>query len=248
VRALRGLINTVFMGLWTAFMVTLAITLGAIRRDPNLFKRMQRQWARGLTRFWGVELVVVGADHMPTGRSYVVMSNHLSWADIVVLFLALPVSPGFLAKKELMKVPFLAAALRAGGHVIIDRKKHSSARETLRSAAAQIKDGKTVLIFPEGTRGSSDSIGKFKKGGFYLAVDAGVPLLPVGIRGARSVFPREGLLVYPGRIEVHIGAALSPEEVAAASSDQLVELVRAEIMELSAMPDRDAARDEPAPA
>jgi 1-acyl-sn-glycerol-3-phosphate acyltransferase len=247
-QTLRSFANLIFLGVWTAFMVSLAVTLGALRGDPEVFRRMQRDWARGLIRFWGVDIRVHGAEHMDPARSYVVMSNHLSYADIVALFLALPVIPGFLAKRELTRVPFLAQALRSGGHVVIDRGQRGSAMQALNAAAAQVKGGKTVLIFPEGTRGDDDTIGGFKKGGFYLAKEAGVPILPVGLRGTREVFARGSLLVHSGTVEVHIGAPIAEEEVARRDAGDMVAIVRAKIMDLAAMPAREDAQESPIPA
>jgi 1-acyl-sn-glycerol-3-phosphate acyltransferase len=249
VTTLRAVANSIFSVLWTAFMVTFAITSSLILRDPNFFRRMQRFWARGLTWFWGVELEVHGAENMPEGQSYVVMSNHASYADIVALFIALPAIPGFVAKRELMRVPFLAAALRAGGHVIIDRAKRYSARAAIDSAAAQVRAGRTVLIFPEGTRSEADSVGGFKSGGFHLAKSAGVPIIPVGLRGTGAVGPRHSLLFWPGKIEVHIGTPLAPSLVAEQQIATLVEQVRYRIVELSALrPSESGQQGEPAPA
>jgi 1-acyl-sn-glycerol-3-phosphate acyltransferase len=224
-----------FLGGWTAFMVSYAVIVGALLRDPEFFRREQRRWASGLLRFWGVQLDVFGSDHMRQGESYVVMSNHLSWADIVALFIALPTTPGFLAKRELMRIPFLAQALRSGGHVLIDRAKHGDAMAALSRAAEQVRSGKTVLIFPEGTRGDSDTIGAFKKGGFHLARAANVPILPVGLRGSRGVFPRGSMLVRPGRIEVHIGPAIPASEVSQRELGDMLPRVREQIMDLAAM-------------
>jgi len=225
----------VFLAVWTAFMVSYAVIVGALLRDPEFFRREQRRWARGLLRFWGVQLAVVGSEHMRPGVSYVVMSNHLSWADIVALFIALPTTPGFLAKRELMRIPFLAQALRSGRHVLIDRAKHGDAMAALARAAEQVRSGNTVLIFPEGTRGDSDTIGAFKKGGFHLAREAKVPILPVGLRGSRGVFPRGSLLVYSGKIEVHIGPEVPASEVSQSELGEMLPRVRAKIMDLAAM-------------
>jgi 1-acyl-sn-glycerol-3-phosphate acyltransferase len=97
-----------------------------------------------------------------------------------------------------------------------------------------------VLVFPEGTRGDSDTIGDFKKGGFHLAKSAGVPILPVGLRGSRSVFPKGSLLVHPGVIEVYIGQAIPDADVASYEPSEMAQRVRSQIMELSAMPARPA--------
>jgi 1-acyl-sn-glycerol-3-phosphate acyltransferase len=242
VSILRACVNSIFSVLWTAFMVTFAIGSSLILRDPDFFRRAQRVWARGLARFWGVELQVFGAENMPAGHSYVVMSNHASYADIVALFIALPVIPGFLAKQELMRVPFLAAALRAGGHVIIDRKKRESARQALGSAAAQVRAGKSVLIFPEGTRGDNDAIAEFKSGGFHLAKAAEVPIIPVGLRGTRAVGPKHSLLFWPGKVEVHIGEPLTPTEIGGQELSPLVRNVRERIAALSGMPATETSR------
>lgn len=233
---LRAAANSVFSVVWTACMVSYAIGSSLILNDPEFFRRAQRDWARGLARFWGMELKVIGAENMPEGSSYVVMSNHASYADIVALFMALPVIPGFLAKQELMRIPFLAAALRAGGHVLIDRGKRESAKQAIESAAEQVRSGKTVLIFPEGTRGDSDAIAKFKSGGFHLAKAAGVPIIPVGLRGTRAIGPKHSVLFWPGTVEVHIGAPVTPDQIAAKELNPLVESVRTEIASLSDLP------------
>jgi 1-acyl-sn-glycerol-3-phosphate acyltransferase len=244
----RSFLNFLFLGVWTAFMVVGAVTLSVLKRDPDVFRRAQRNWAQGLVRFWGVEVRVHGAETVDTARSYVVMANHLSYVDIVVLFLALPIIPGFLAKSELTKVPFLSQALRSGGHVVIARAQHASAMQTLTKAAEEVRGGKTVLVFPEGTRGDSDTIGDFKKGGFHLAKTAGVPILPVGVRGSRGVFARGSVLVHPGVIEVHIGQAIPEADVATFEPSEMVMRVRGQIIELSAMPARAPRSSSRAPA
>lgn len=247
---IRSFVNLLFFGIWTAFMVTWAVSMSVLKRDPGFFRRAQRDWASGLLKFWNVELEVVGAEQMDPNRSYVVMSNHLSYVDIVVLFLALPNIPGFLAKRELSRVPFLGQALRSGGHVLIDRGQRTNAMQAIARAAEQVRAGKTVLIFPEGTRGTSDTIGDFKKGGFYLAKEAGVPILPVGVRGSRKIFPKRSLLVRPGRVEVHIGAPVQEQVIEQRDINELVQLLRGTIMDLAAMParEREIDRGSPQPA
>jgi 1-acyl-sn-glycerol-3-phosphate acyltransferase len=233
--AARAVVNSIFFGVWTAFMVTFAVTTGVLLRDPEFFKRMQRYWARGLTSFWGVDLVVYGAENMANASGCVVMANHASYADIVALFIALPVIPGFMAKRELLKVPFLAAALRAGGHVIVDRAAGDQAKKALESAARQVREGRTVLVFPEGTRGDGEFIGDFKSGGFRLARTASVPIFPVGLRGASQVGPKHSILFWPGRIEVHIGEPILPADIQGLEQPEVIRRVRGRIVTLSGM-------------
>ncbi|HKP59531.1 MAG TPA: lysophospholipid acyltransferase family protein [Polyangiales bacterium] len=232
----RAVANSIFFGLWTAFMVSYAVSTGLLLRDPDFFKRQQRHWARGLLSFWGVELEIFGAEYMSPATSYVIMANHASYADIVALFMALPIIPGFMAKRELLRVPFLAAALRAGGHVIVDRGQHDKAMKVIDTAARQVREGKTVLIFPEGTRGNSETLGDFKSGGFRLARSAGVPIIPVGLRGTGKVGPRHSLLFWPGKIEVHIGEPLLPSEIQSLDHGALMQRVRGRIVTLSGTP------------
>jgi len=239
---LRPLLNALFAPPWTAVMVTGAVGAAGITGDGDLFRRMERVWAKGLTRVWGVDVEVFGAENIDPAQSCVIMSNHASHVDIVALFLALPVVPGFLAKSELDKVPFLSAALRAGGHVVIDRGKHASAVETLKAAADEVRGGKTIAVFPEGTRGDSATVGKFKKGGFHVAKAACVPIVPVGVRGSRDVLPKHGRLLMPGRVEVHIGKPISAADVVATPIDELVARTRAEVIALSAMPARESVQ------
>jgi 1-acyl-sn-glycerol-3-phosphate acyltransferase len=120
----------------------------------------------------------------------------------------------------------------------VDRGKHEKAMKVIESAAKQVRSGKTVLIFPEGTRNDSDTIGHFKSGGFRLARSAGVPIIPVGLRGTGRVGPKRSVLFWPGKIEVHIGEPLSPEEVQSLDHASLVQRVRGRIITLSGMPAR----------
>lgn len=233
---LKPLANTAFLPAWTVFMVTYAVTRSSLAGDRAIFRRAQRDWAKGIADFSGIDVSVIGAEHLDPDRSYVLVSNHQSHMDIPVLFMSLPVTPGFVAKKELAKVPFLGQALDFGGHVLIDRGNRDRARESLAEAAAQISGGKTVLIFPEGTRGGSETIDKFKTGAFHMAKAAGVPLVPIGLRGTRRVFPREGMLIRGGSVEVHVGKPIDPAHVAAKGAKALANEVRGQIAELAGMP------------
>ena len=129
------------------------------------------------------------------------MANHLSHVDIVALFIALPMNVGFLAKKELRRVPFLGQAMVAGGHVFIDRARRERAVQALDDAAQQVAAGASIVVFPEGTRGDEERVQAFKKGGFHLARQANVPIVPVGIRGTRGIMTRDELVIRPGECE-----------------------------------------------
>ena len=219
---------------WTMFMCSVAVPLYGITRHRPTFQKMQRFWARSLASAWGMQVRAHGVDQLDPGGKFVFMANHLSHVDIVALFVALPMNVGFLAKKELRKVPFLAQAMVAGGHVFIDRKARTHAANTLTAAARTVAAGAPLVIFPEGTRGSGDVVQPFKRGGLNLALQAGVHVVPVGLRGTRAIMGREDLVIRPGNVEVHVGAPIEPRGFD--TSVQLMEHVRGRIGELAAMP------------
>jgi 1-acyl-sn-glycerol-3-phosphate acyltransferase len=246
--SIRSVANAGHAVAWTAFMCSVAVPLYTVTRDREQFQRLQRFWARKLAQGWGMEVSAHGTEQLDPSQTYVFMANHLSHADIVALFVALPRNVGFLAKKELSKVPFLAGAIYAGGHVLIDRKDNTSALSSMSQAAQDIASGSSLVVFPEGTRAGAEIIQPFKKGGFHLARQANVPVVPVGIRGTRSIIGKEDLLIRPGKVEVHVGAPVKVTDF----DNALVccEHVRARVGELAAMPlaDRRGSVPPPAPA
>lgn len=215
-------------------MSSLALVRYGITRDQAEFRRATRTWAEGMARGWGMRVHTHGASLLDAHGTYVFMANHLSHADIVALFLGLPMNVGFLAKKELRRVPFLAQAMVAGGHVFIDRSKRADAVQAMQEAADSVREGASLVIFPEGTRGLSEVIQPFKKGGFHLARQAGVPVVPVGLRGTRAIMGREDLVIRPGDVHMHIGAPVDPG--AFPDVNKFADHVRREVARLSAMP------------
>ena len=231
---LRSVANASHAVGWTVFMSSLGITVYSVTGNRPVFRKMTRFWAEGLARGWGMSVHAHGAEQLDPDGTYVFLANHLSHVDIVALFVGLPVNVGFLAKKELKKIPFLGQAMVAGGHVFIDRKKHHSALKSMAAAAEDVKQGASIVIFPEGTRGTSETIQPFKKGGVHLARAANVPIVPVGLRGTRSIMGRENLSIRPGEVHVHIGAPIDPASYS--DADSLTLAVRAKVSELAATP------------
>jgi 1-acyl-sn-glycerol-3-phosphate acyltransferase len=221
--------------LWTALSVSVGLCATLITRDPLLFYRWQRGWARGLLKLCGIELEVRGAEHMKPDAAYVIVANHASYMDIPALFASLPKLPQFMAKGELARIPFLGAALRAGRHVLVKRGNHAAARSSLDGAAEHLKSGAAILVFPEGTRSTRDAIGRFKTGAFRLAKLGEVQILPVGISGTRHVLPKHGRIIRPHRVSVHIAAPLPIEQVRDTPLNELSERIRSRLAELSGL-------------
>jgi 1-acyl-sn-glycerol-3-phosphate acyltransferase len=233
-RLVRPVANTGHAVGWTVFISSVALTIYGVTRNRPVFRRFTRFWAEVCAAGWGMQVRAHGITQLDPRLPYVFMANHLSHVDIVALFVALPIDVGFLAKKELRKVPFLAQAMIAGGHVFIDRSRRESAVNSLSQAALEVRNGASLVIFPEGTRGGEETIKPFKTGGFHLARQAGVPIVPVGLRGTRTIMPRESLTIQPGGVEVHVGTPIDPN--AFAGVVELSAHVRARIAELAQMP------------
>lgn len=232
--SLRSVANAGHAVGWTVFMCSVAVPLYSVTRDRPQFQRLQRVWAEGIAKGWGMQVSAYGAEQLDPEGTYVFMANHLSHVDIVAMFVALPMNVGFLAKQELRRVPFLAQAMVAGGHVFIDRKVHANAVSAMSEAAQEVANGASLVIFPEGTRGRAETIQPFKRGGFHLARQAKVPVVPVGLRGTRNILGRNDYLIRPGHVEVHVGAPVYAE--AFDNVGLFADHVRDRVSELAAMP------------
>jgi 1-acyl-sn-glycerol-3-phosphate acyltransferase len=158
------------------------------------------------------------------------MCNHQSNYDIPVLLGELPVQFRWLAKAELFKVPIFGRGMRGAGYISIDRFDRSSAFQSLDKAAATIKQGTSVMIFPEGTRSVDGKLLPFKKGGFVLAVDAGVPIVPLVISGTHDIMPKGRLLVRRQSVHVQIQPPIETSAYTRDNKDDLMARVRQSMM------------------
>lgn len=183
-------------------------------------------WSSELLRQAGVELHVHGAHNAVPGEAYVVMSNHRSYYDIPTVFCALPGGRlRMIAKKELFRVPLFGRAMLASGFVKIDRDKRERAIESLRESERMLAAGTRVWIAPEGTRSKTGEVGPFKSGGFHLAVEAGVRILPIALEGTERVMSADSLSVHKGaKVKVQI---LPPIDAPAYGKDRKKELMQA---------------------
>jgi 1-acyl-sn-glycerol-3-phosphate acyltransferase len=195
--------------------------------DQPASYRICQLWARLNLRLYGVTVRTRRLAPLDPTRAYVFMSNHRSQFDILAVIVALSeFQLRWVAKVELTRIPVFGWALRRTGHVIIDRSAHDQAVASLRAAHERMERERIcVTIFPEGTRSSSDeTLLPFKKGGFMLALETGVPIVPIAVRGSREVLPRGSWQPTSGEIDVVVGA---PIAVAGVDRDELMERVRA---------------------
>ena len=166
---------------------------------------LARWWSRSVTSFAGVKVVVDNRATLLPEEPYVFMANHASSLDIWAVFVAIPRRLRLIAKKQLARIPIFGWAMWAGRFIFIDRGNGVAARRSIEEAGRRIHDGDSVLIFPEGTRTRDGSLLPFKKGGFHLAIKAGVPIVPVALCGTRALMPSGSLLLRAGAIKVIIG-------------------------------------------
>ncbi len=207
-------------GLWFHFwlaLVTLVtcltvIVVAPIDRDGRLVQSLARWWGRSLLRVMRVPLEVQGLEHLTPGQAYVYAANHRSNFDIFTLLTILPGRLMFVAKKSLFQIPLFGQALRRMGSVPLDRDNLKQAIKTLDRAAARVKAGASMIIFPEGTRVPTPELIPFKKGVFIMASKAGQPVVPVSISGTRFIQPRGALQVRPGPVRVVISAPIHPQD------------------------------------
>jgi 1-acyl-sn-glycerol-3-phosphate acyltransferase len=200
----------VWAAAYTLGMSAKAMVRKAFGGGDEIVRRLTKEWAEGLCERMGIEVRVHGIDAIDWSAPCVVMANHQSYLDVLALYRALPRIFGFVAKKQLFSVPFFGGVMRGVGCVPVDRQKHVEAMTSMSEAARMVAAGSTITVFPEGTRSEGNRIAPFKKGGFYLAQLASVPIVPVGIRGTAALMPRRNTGIRGGVIEVHAGAPLPP--------------------------------------
>jgi 1-acyl-sn-glycerol-3-phosphate acyltransferase len=183
-----------------------------------------RTWARLLLRVAGVSIEVEAAENIDPTAPQVVVANHSSWFDPLVLAGFCPGPYVFVAKKEVARVPFFGMALRACGHIYIDRSDRDLAVESLEVARERLEDdGPSIIMFPEGTRSATGELQRFKKGTFVLAIQAGAEVVPAALIGARDVMKKNDLLVHPGVIRLRFGTPIPVDSYDFEQRDELAD-------------------------
>lgn len=167
-----------------------------------------RVWCRLIARTAGVRVRVHAVHNIQPGTSYVFLSTHQSYMDIPAMLGYLPAQLRIAAKKSLFRIPFMGWHLTRAGHIPIDRSSTQNAIESMQMAASYLRNGICAFVFPEGTRSRDGYLHSFKKGGFKLAIQAGVPIVPITIIGSRQVLPPDEIIFRPGPVEMYIDAPI----------------------------------------
>lgn len=218
------------IGSFTFITAVLVMPLAILRMSEAIHK-VAIFWGKTIFLMSGSKLQVHGAERAVQEGPVIVLSNHQSMFDIGIMYKVLPVSFRWMAKSSLFRIPFFGWAMKGAGYIPVERDDRKKALKSLFDAAVQIRGGKSVIVFPEGTRGKADgALLSFKKGGFILAKKAGVVLQPMTIWGAHRIMPpqrdRKIQRVSKGLIHVEMHEPIRPDEYENMTPEELSTHVR----------------------
>lgn len=232
---LAGLLGRVRAGLrwcgWVAYSgycyVVFALTLllfwplaVVVPANSRVFPQLTRYWSKLMLSLMGCRPQVIGLTHLDKNRPSMLLVNHASYLDSVVLCAALPLELVFVAKQELLRTFFLRPFLNKQQHILVDRQDFARGVAHTQAIEAALRRGRWVVIYPEGTFTRARGIRPFKLGAFKAAVDSQMPLTPVVIRGTRQVFSSDSWLLRPHAIHIAVLPPLYPQ------GKDLAEMVR----------------------
>ena len=210
----------------TAFMSTCAFLFPLISPGENKVHKIANLWARMLLWLTNTRVEVIGKEHVLMDKPQIFMANHQSDIDILIVLAYIPGQFRWIAKKELFRIPIFGKAMKNAGYIEIDRQNHEKALKSLEEAAKKIREGKSVVTFPEGTRSKDGTIRPFKQGMFHLAIQARVPIIPISIIGAHEIMPKRTLTVRPGMVTMVIDRPVDVSGYTIDTRSELIERVR----------------------
>ena len=226
---------------YTVFWASLGILTWPLSPRGDLYLLYARIWSGWILGFLGIPLAVTGRERLEPGQTYVLMSNHQSVFDIFALFRSCDRPFRMVAKRILFWIPILGWSMWMCGFIPIDRSNRDSAIRSLDRAARKIRSGVSVLVFPEGTRSRDGTLQPFKKGGFMMALEAGVPVVPVVVLGTDAIMEKGSLRVGRADVTVRIGTPIETAGRGARGRDRLMDEVRRAMIDLGATACENAA-------
>jgi 1-acyl-sn-glycerol-3-phosphate acyltransferase len=215
----------------TVFFIALGVFIIFVSGPDAANRIAGAGWARFNCSITPIRVNVVGRGNIVEKQSYVVVVNHQSLFDIFLLWGFLGIDTRWVMKKELRKVPLFGFAGKLGGNIYIDRSDSKGAYESLKEAKNILVDGVSLIMLPEGTRSRDGKLREFKKGAFVMALDTGIPLLPVSIVDTKHILPPGTLNLFPGRATLVIHEPVAAEEYDEENLDGLILKVRSVIQE-----------------
>jgi len=226
----RTLLCWVVFVFTTIILGTTAIFLSLFDSSGNIPHRVARVWGKIQLRITGTRVRVQGLENMDPRKSYILVSNHQSAFDIFSLLGYLPIQFRWTAKAELFRIPFMGWAMTRTGYISIERGSPKKAYRSMLRAAEVVRQGTSVIIFPEGTRSPDGELQPFKKGVFLIALKSQAPILPITIQGTSRIMRKGDWRAHPGEVKIQIDAPIDTAGVPNEKETELSQRVRAILM------------------
>jgi 1-acyl-sn-glycerol-3-phosphate acyltransferase len=227
---LRTSAAILFMAIAIVLFLPWLILWTAVTNNADLMYSLSMTSVRIIARIVGIRVHVEGLENIPPGAC-IFASNHVSNVDPIALFPAVPRRLSVIAKKELFRIPILSFGMRQAGFVPLDRSDRKKAAESVDKALRQLKSGLSFVVFPEGTRSLDGRLGAFKKGTFLMAIQAGVPVVPVSLIGTQHLLRKGHWAVQPGDVTVRFGAPVDASLYKIDQRSELLTRVQAKVSE-----------------
>lgn len=210
----------------TGFFSFWSVIISIIPDSENRINKIAGLWAKILLLMSNTKVEVVGIENILRNKPQIFAANHQSDFDVLIILAHIPGQFRWIAKKELFHIPVFGAAMKAAGHIAIDRFNHDKAIQSLDEVAQCIREGKSVMSFPEGTRSRDRGIKTFKQGIFHIAIKSGVPVVPVTIVGSGEIMPKRSLKVTPGKVKLIIDKPIDVKNYTIENRHELIDRVR----------------------
>jgi 1-acyl-sn-glycerol-3-phosphate acyltransferase len=226
---IRGVIFLLLFIPFTLFIIFTGVPVTFFDPTGKFLHKYAGLWARFGLFLAGVRLEVGNVEKIPAGQPLIFMGNHQSNFDILTLYAAIPHHFSWIAKEELFRIPFFGLAMRRAGYIPLDRGDGRRALKSVDEAARKIREGVSVIIFPEGTRTRDGNLLPFKRGGFLLAAKAGVPIVPFTINGTARINPAKTLQLQKGTVRICFADPMETAGATGKKRDDLIDRVRVAI-------------------
>ncbi len=233
--------RTIFAGLYMLLtFIGTYFGLMKVRRLPDTISEQERnekvyqtphKFSIGMLKITGSTVKVEGLENIPQDKAVLFVGNHQSYFDIPVLLGYLNKPIGFIAKVETKKIPIAAGWMEQMQSVFMDRGDRRKSLQAIKDGIEILKNGQSLVIFPEGTRSKSDDMAEFKPGSITLATKSGAPIIPVSISGTHRIYESNNNRIQPSQVTLVVGKPIYPEDVKDLNSQELTKIVEERVRE-----------------